>query len=77
MPKYYTAEALSAYALYHVVCLVDCDNQERIGWLVPRENGWYSLLPLSSVDSIYNYKRSHIKKIYHRPSNYLIPKEVE
>ena len=71
----YTAEAIKAYALYHVVKVVDFENEEFIGWLVPKDTGYY-VLPLDNTSGIYLLKRSHIKKIYHISNGVLIPKEI-
>lgn len=71
----YTVEALKAYALYHVVRIVDFENKEFTGWLVPKDKEYY-LLPLNATDNIYILKRSHIKKIYHTSNGVLIPKEI-
>lgn len=76
MSKNYTIEALNAYALYHIVRLIDFEGEEFIGWLVPKD-GKYYLLPLNSEDSIYVLKRSHIKKLYHVSNGQLIPKMFE
>lgn len=73
---YYSKAALEAYVLYQAVKIVDFENAEYIGWLVPRQ-GEYVLLPLNDIWNTYIIKRSHIKKIYHLTNNQLIPKEVE
>lgn len=76
MSRIYTSEALEAYALFHIVKLIDFEDEEFIGWLVPKD-GKYYLLPLNSEDSIYVLKRSHIKKLYHLSNGVLIPKTFE
>lgn len=76
MSRLYTSEALEAYALFHVVRLIDFEDEEFIGWLVSKDGNYY-LLPLNSVDSIYVLKRSHIKKLYHVSNGILIPKTFE
>lgn len=76
MSRLYTSEALEAYALFHIVRLIDFEDEEFIGWLVPKD-GNYCLLPLNSVDNIYVLKRSHIKKLYHVSNGQLIPKIFE
>jgi hypothetical protein len=73
---YYSKAALEVYALYQAVKIIDFENAEYTGWLVPRQNE-YVLLPLNNIWSTYTIKRSHIKKIYHLTNNQLIPKEVE
>lgn len=72
---YYSKAALEAYAFYQAVKIIDFDNIEYIGWLVPRQ-GEYVLLPLNDIWNTYTLKRSRIKKIYHLTNNQLIPKEV-
>lgn len=76
MSKNYTIEALKAYALYHIVRLIDFEGEEFIGWLVPKDNE-YCLLPLNQFDNIYVLKRSHIKKLYHISNGILIPKDFK
>ena len=73
---YYNKAALEAYVLYQAVKIIDFENNEYTGWLVPRR-GEYVLLPLNDIWNTYVIKRSHIKKIYHLTNNQLIPKEVE
>lgn len=73
---YYSKAALEAYVLYQAVKIIDFENDEYTGWLVPRR-GEYVLLPLNDIWNTYVIKRSHIKKIYHLTNNQLIPKEVE
>lgn len=75
MIKLYTKAALEAYALYHVVKLIDFEGEEFIGWLVPKDKDYY-LLPLNQIDNIYTLKRSHIKELYHVSNGVLIPKEI-
>jgi hypothetical protein len=76
MSKNYSVEALVYYANYHAVRLIDFENQEYIGWLVPdSRTGDWLLLPLNTIWSVYKFKRSHIKKLYHLTNNQLIPKE--
>lgn len=75
MVKNYTVEAIKAYALYHIVRVVDFEDEEFTGWLVPKDKEYY-LLPLKQEDNIYVLKRSHIKKLYHASNGVLIPKEV-
>lgn len=77
MSKYYTIEALNSYATYHIVRLIDFENEEFIGWFVPKSNNEYCLLPLNQFDNIYVLKRSHIKKLYHISNGMLIPKIFE
>lgn len=76
MSKNYTVEALEAYALYNKVKLVDFENEEFAGWLVPKGNSYY-LLSFNPFDNVYVLKRSHIKKLYHLMTGQLIPKEVK
>ncbi len=76
MSKRYTAKALVYYANYHAVKLIDFENQEYTGWLVPEvSSGDLLLLPLNDIWHIYKFKRSHIKEIYHLTNGVLIPKE--
>lgn len=75
MTNLYTKEALSAYAEYHIVRVVDFEDEEFTGWLVPKDKEYY-LLPLNATDNIYTLKRSHIKKLYHTSNGVLIPKEI-
>ena len=75
MVKNYTVEAIKAYALYHIIKIVDFEDKEFTGWLVPKDKEYY-LLPLNQEDNIYVLKGSHIKKLYHVSNGVLIPKEV-
>jgi hypothetical protein len=78
MSKNYTVEALVYYANYNAVRLIDFENQEYTGWLVPdSRTGYWLLLPLDTIWVSYKFKRSHIKKLYYLTNNQLIPKEVE
>lgn len=72
----YTKEAINLYALYCAVKLIDIDNIEYKGWLVPKENN-YMLLPINDNNfNRYIFKKSHIKAIYHLTNGVLIPKKV-
>ena len=78
MSKNYTNEALVYYANYHAVRLIDFEDQEYKGWLVPHvPHGDIILLPLDDIWHTYTFKRSHIKEIYHLTNGVKIPKEVE
>lgn len=73
----YTKESINHYALYHAIKLIDIDNTEYKGWLVPQENS-YMLLPTDDNNfNRYIFKRSHIKAIYHLTNCVLIPKKSE
>ena len=70
----YERKAIDNYALYHAVKLVDIDNIEHIGWLVPKGKD-YVLLPFNTIWHTYSFKQTHIKAIYHLTNGTLIPKK--
>lgn len=72
----YSKEALKN-ALYSAIKLIDFENEEYTGWLVPSpyKTDKYMLLPLNDIWNSYSFARSHIKKIYHLTNNVLIPKK--
>ena len=79
MSRFYSKDTINNYALYSAVRIIDFENDEFCGWLVPDPHNkiGYMILPLSYTESIFHIKRSHIKKVYHLTNNYLIPKEVK
>lgn len=72
--SYYTKEAIEKYALYHAVKLIDVDNIEYNGWLIP-EGKRYVILPLNDIWHTYSFGITHIKAIYHLTNGVLIPKK--
>lgn len=72
----YTRQAIDNYALYHAVKLIDTDNIEHIGWLVPKDK-YYILLPFNNIWKIYSITKTAIKAIYHLTNGVLIPKDFK
>ncbi len=72
----YSSEAINNYALYHAVKLIDNDDIEYNGWLVPKDK-YYILLPLNSIWKTYSFRKTQIKAIYHLTNGVLIPKKIE
>ena len=54
---------LIEFALYQAVTLIDDDNDQYRGWLVPGLNKDYVILPFDTICVNYHFKASHIKDI--------------
>lgn len=78
MNKLYTKQTLDNFALHSAIKLIDWQDEEHTGWLVPSPHDpkGYLLLPFNYNDNCWHFKRSHIKKIYHLTNGHLIPKDV-
>lgn len=74
--KDYSRKAIDNYALYNAVKLIDIDNIEYNGWLVPKGKD-YLLLPFNTIWHTYSFKQTHIKAIYHLTNGVLIPKDYK
>ena len=74
--KDYSRKAIDNYALYNAVKLIDIDNIEYNGWLVPKGKD-YMLLPFNTIWHTYSFKQTHIKAIYHLTNGVLIPKDYK
>lgn len=72
----YSRKAIDNYALYNAVKLIDTDNIEHNGWLVPKGKD-YMLLPFNTIWHTYTFGVTSIKAIYHLTNGVLIPKDFK
>lgn len=77
--KTYTEYTMKNYVVNSAVKLIDIQGNVYYGWIVNNVDSGkgYTILPFNPHDTIWNIRRSYIKKIVHISNGYTVPKDME